>query len=255
MKLLHLDIETRPALVRVWSAWKPHIDVDQIVEPTSVLCFTAMWHDDPDNLIFAKAQKVDSHEFREMIRAIHFLLHEADAVCHFNGDSFDLPMLHQEFVRMGLHAPPKIPSIDLRKVCKEKFRPTSGRLAFIGPYFKIGKKVEHEGWPLWNKCLDPQNPGHVDAWHRMEEYNKQDVVLLRKLYVTLRSWLPHSFNAALYEPNAQGKVLCRVCASPNMKKDGLRKTAAFAYQRWQCRNCGAYSQSRKREANLSVEVR
>lgn len=246
MKLLHFDIETRPATVRVWSIYKPHIDVDQILEPTSVLCFAALWDgDSPDKVIFAKSQRVDSHEFRQMIRLIHKLLTEADAVCHFNGDSFDLPMLNQEFTRMGLPPVPKIHSIDLKKVVWANYRLVSSRLKFVAPYFGIGQKVEHEGWPLWNKCL----AGDQDAWRRMQEYNIGDVVLLPDLYKVLRPWIKPHPNMALF---GAPKRSCPTCGSVKLDSRGLRRTHAHVYRRLQCRDCGAWSRERARDKSVAT---
>lgn len=244
MKLLHFDIETRPAKVYVWSIWKPHIDVDQIIEPTSVLCFAALWHgDSADKVIYRRAQRVDSADFREMVRTIHKLLSEADAVCTFNGDSFDLPMLNQEFARLGFGPVPPIPSIDLKTAFSENFRLVSNRLKFGAPYFlgRNRKKVEHEGWPLWIKCLE----GDSEAWARMREYNIGDVTLMPDLYEVLRPFIKRHPNMGLYVNGLSGVKYCTKCGSGNVEQRGWRKTQAYTYPRFYCRSCKGWSIGRK----------
>ncbi len=176
MKLLMIDIETTPALVHVWSLFNQNISVDQVVKPTSVLCFAAKWYGD-DKVMFHAAVHQDGPAFKAMIKAAHKLLSEADAVCHFNGTTFDIPRLNTEFLKLGMAPPPPIPQIDLKKVVMTKFAMTSSKLAFVGPFLQIGAKVSHEGWPLWTGCMD----GDTASWRKMEEYNRQDVVLLEKL--------------------------------------------------------------------------
>ena len=40
-----------------------------------------------------------------MIKGIHKLLDECDAVIHYNGSKFDIPTLNKEFLLHGLHPP------------------------------------------------------------------------------------------------------------------------------------------------------
>lgn len=104
MNLLFLDIETSPAEVLVWDLFKPHIGPDQVIRPTSVLCFAARWYGKPGT-IFRRSLRQRGAEFNDMIRAAHQLLSEADAVCHYNGLFFDIPRLNAEFLRLGLKPP------------------------------------------------------------------------------------------------------------------------------------------------------
>lgn len=246
MRLLHIDIETRPAKVYTWTLRKQTISVDQIIEPTSLLCFTAMWHDEPDKLIFYKSVRPEGIDYRNMVKAAHALLTEADAVCHFNGTTFDLPRLNQEFLLQGLPPTPPIPQIDLKRVIMSKFDMISSRLAFAGPYLKLGKKVEHEGWMLWVKCL----AGEKEAWEKMEAYNKQDVVLLRKLYVKTLPWIDAKFhpNRNLYGDacnNLDG--VCPRCESTRFQHRGYKVASTYIYKQLHCLDCGHWFKRRGRE--------
>ena len=253
MKLLFLDIETSPAVVYTWDLFKPHISVDQIITPTSLLCFSARWHDE-EEVQFFSSKKRSGPEFDKMIRAAHRLLSAADAICHYNGISFDIPRLNQEFLRLGLAPPPPTAQIDLKKVVMTKFGMISSKLAFVGPYLEIGEKIRHEGWPLWIDCLANEK----DAWRKMEAYNRQDVVLLAKLYEKLLPWIDGHPNMNLFVDDGQEIVLprCKNCGSEKIRKQGFKRTSTNVYQQVQCCVCGTWARFRTVDKNFpKVQVR
>jgi hypothetical protein len=43
MKTLYLDIETTPIKAYVWGLWDQNVSINQIIEPTEMLCFGARW--------------------------------------------------------------------------------------------------------------------------------------------------------------------------------------------------------------------
>jgi hypothetical protein len=240
MKLLHLDIETTPALVYTWALFNQNISIDQVVEPTSVLCFSAKWHGEKEVMYFRSRSRTGP-EFKAMLRAAHKLLSEADAVCHYNGNSFDVPRLNQEFLRLGLPPPPPIQNIDLKKVVMSKFSMTSSKLAFVGPYLGLGEKEKNEGWALWIACLKNE----PNAWRKMMSYNKQDVVLLEKLYNKILPWIDAHPNMNLF--GSEEDPVCPNCGSKKLERRGLRRTATYIYKRLQCMGCGRWARQRQRD--------
>jgi uncharacterized protein YprB with RNaseH-like and TPR domain len=236
LKLLFIDIETTPCIAMTWGLRKQNISVEQIVEPTSVLCFAAKWRDKRE-VIFRKSTVRSGDEFDSMIREAHTLLWNADAVCHFNGESFDIPRLNAEFLRLGLPPPPPIPQIDLKKTAMRKFGTVSSRLAFLGPYLNIGEKVHHEGWPLWTGCLknDPK------SWRTMEKYNRQDVVLLERLYDRILPWIDGHPNMNWYTVGGNN---CPTCGHSTLIRRGYRRTRVQIYQRYVCGHCDAWCSAR-----------
>lgn len=248
MKLLFIDIETSPALVHTWALHKQDISIDQIVKPTSLLCFSAKWADEKE-VLFHKSVKQEGRDFDRMVRAAHKLLNEADAVCHFNGCTFDIPRLNQEFLRLGLPPPPTAHQIDLKRVVMTKFSIVSSKLAFLGPYLKIGQKVANEGWPLWTKCLD----GDKDAWAKMETYNRGDVTLLEKLYYKLLPWIDGHPNLNLYTDSE--KPVCTNCGSEKLQARGIQFNQTLTYKRYQCQSCGKWVRARFCNKHPKTEVR
>ncbi len=246
-KALLLDLETSPVVAYTWTLRPDVISVEQVIEPSSILCWAAKWRGD-DKLLFAKSQERSGPSFKAMIRQMHSLLSEADCIVTYNGLGFDAPRLNNEFVRLGLPPPPPVPHVDLFRTVRSKFDFTSGKLAFVGPYLKIGEKVKHAGWDLWKGCLD----GDRESWRLMELYNKQDVLLLEKLYDKLLPWIDGHPNMNLVAETEN--LVCPNCGSDKVQRRGVFRGATYVYRRYQCSSCGRWSRGRTREKTEPVAL-
>lgn len=236
-RILVIDIETSPALVYVWGLFKQNIAINQIVEPTRVICFAAKWIGE-DQVIFAGE---DNLTHREVIQRAFELLDQADAVITFNGDNFDIPHLNREFMEYGLGRPAPFQSIDLYKVVKKHHRFLSNKLAWITMRLELSGKLEHEGFDLWRRCLD----GDPAAWAVMMAYNGRDVVTTEELYRELLVWIDNHPNMNLFKPPSD-IPLCPKCGEDALQKRGTRKTKVSVFQRYQCQACGSWPSSGKR---------
>lgn len=230
-KILVLDIETKPAVAYVWRTFKENIGYEQIIEPGGMISFAAKWVGEKETFFYSDW----THSHGEVVRAAHELLSEADAVVTYNGDKFDLPKLHGEFILEGLAPPPPVTSIDVVKHVR-KLGFVMNRLAFIGPLLKVGAKVKHEGFELWAKVLE----GDEKAQAKMEKYNIQDVVLLEKLYAKIKPFIRNHPNMA-DQPHGS----CGACGSTRVHSRGYRRTKAFRIQRLQCQSCGSWSDGKR----------
>ena len=101
MKLLMLDIETSPNTAHIWGLRDQYISPDHLLESSYVLCWAAKWYGSKE-VMFSSVQDTKP---KFMLRKIHDLISEADAVCHYNGTRFDIPVLNKEFLLHHL-APP-----------------------------------------------------------------------------------------------------------------------------------------------------
>src|SRR3546814_14965549 len=119
-----------------------------------------------------------------MIRSIHGLLSEADAVVGYNSDKFDLAKLNGEFLLLGLKPVPPLTSIDLLKTVR-KMGFIMNRLAYIGPLLRIGAKIKHEGFDLWVRVM----AGNEKAQAKIRQYNIQDKVITENLYLKIRPFI------------------------------------------------------------------
>lgn len=228
MKLLHLDIETAPHRVYAWGLWGQDIHPDNIVEPGYTLCWAAKWHGSREVLF----ESVHKSKPKTMIKRIHALMSEADALCHYNGSKFDIPILNQEFLFHGLAPPDPSESIDLLKTARSRFRLPSNKLDYVAKRLCVGGKVQHKGMELWRDCMD----GDDSAWRVMERYNKQDVKLLERVYNALTPWIVHHPNLALYQDD--NRPACTNCGSHHVQSRGTEKTRTQIYRRYKCMKCG-----------------
>src|SRR5699024_2686099 len=48
VRILTLDIETRPHTAHVFSLWRQNIGLNQLMERGHVMCFVAKWYDSPE---------------------------------------------------------------------------------------------------------------------------------------------------------------------------------------------------------------
>lgn len=190
MRVLALDIETAPNQVAVFSLKQTYINPRYIMADGYVMCFTAKWLGEKE-VFFAKSP--DGH--KKMLRQIHRLLSQADAVTHYNGRKFDIPTLNAEFLLHGMPPVPNLVQIDLFPLVRRSFNFPSYKLDYVCKRLGLGSKVAHDGWEMWKACMNKRHDGHAKAWISMEKYNRGDVRLLEKLYVHLRPWfeVTHGF--------------------------------------------------------------
>lgn len=220
----------------MWGLFNQNIGINQIIGNSEVLCWSAKWHGS-DETYFSSIERTSK---KRMLKEIFKLLEEADAVVSYNGKSFDLKILNKEFALQGWARPSPYKNIDMLQVVRTQFRFTSNKLGYIGPQFQLGGKTKHAGHELWLNCMNPKSADYHDSWAKMEEYNIQDVHLLESLYDRLRGWIPHHpSHSAL-----QNDHVCPNCGGVHLQKRGTAITTTLAYQRWQCKGCGAWSRSK-----------
>lgn len=240
MKILALDIETRPNMAMVWDLWQRNVPPSAVTQATAMLCWAAKWITDPE----IHFRSTFHHGRDEMIQVMHSLLDEADAVVHYNGQKFDIPYINMEFVRLGLGPPSPYQQIDLLKVVRKSFNFPSNKLALVSKELGLEGKIENEGFPLWVKCMNDD----PDAWERMKGYNIRDTELLEDLYFKLRPWatsLP-SYGSL------RGADICPACGSSRLESRGYQYTKTARYHRYQCKDCGKWSRSTKRNSGTGI---
>jgi rubredoxin len=232
-----LDIETAPHLAAIWGLYDQNVATNQIIKPGYTLCWAAKWYGEKQ-VMFSSI--LDGP--RAMVRGVHKLLSECDAVCHYNGTKFDIPTLNKEFLLLGLTPPAPYKQIDLLKTARRQFRLASNKLDYVASQLGLGSKVKHKGFDLWLECMAKK----PEAWRTMRKYNKQDVALLESVYERLLPWIKGHPNVSAYV----GARCCPSCGSEKSQARGWGIAQSKRYKRLQCTACGTwYRQQRAEKAD------
>jgi hypothetical protein len=229
MKILFLDLETRPNLAYVWGLWDQNVGINQLVASTEVICFGARWHGQK-KVIF---KSVHHHGKKEMLDELHALMEEADVLVGWNSQAFDSKHIKREFVENGYLPPSPYKELDLMRVVRSQFKFPSNKLDYVSQKLGVGSKVKHSGFDLWIACM----AGDKKAWKEMKEYQIQDVNLLIDLYEILKPWIKNHPHVSLHDGDGDG---CSNCGSHDLQKRGLARTTTSQYQRYQCNGCGKW---------------
>ncbi len=246
IKILYIDIETAPTLVYTWTLFPKYISIDDVQTAGYTMCWAAMW--DGEREVHFSSMFKDGEE--AMLKKIHKLLDEADAVVHYNGTKFDIPTLNREFIRHGMEPPSHYHQIDLLKTVRKQFKFQSSKLDFVCQQLGLGGKVKHKGMSLWYGCME----GDKRAWKQMESYNKRDVKILHKLYKNILPWIHNHPNVGMWIDDPQRPV-CSNCGSQNLQRKGTQyNTKASSYDRYKCNSCGTPLRARLQSKPTSQNV-
>ena len=249
-RVLFYDIETSLMPVAVFQlAHNDWIDPSSILEERYIICASWMWEGETEihsvsTLDNPRRYKKNPHDDTHVVEMLHKVLSEADVLIGHNSDSFDKRYIDTRILIHGLSPLPPINSIDTYKVAKSKLLLASNKLDYIGKLLGVGKKM-HTSHNLWLRVLQ----GDPEAVKEMVIYNKQDVVLLRKVFLKLRPYCANHINRELF-----GDIGCPRCGSQDVQSRGTHKAITRSYQRWQCQDCGGWFRTLKAE-NASTKYR
>ncbi len=236
-KILIFDIETAPNLGYIWGMYEQN--VIEFKNEWYMLSFTAKWLGEsaktyalPDYHNY----KPGSENDKELVKQLWKLFDEADIVIAHNGDEFDIKKANARFSYHQLPPPSPYKTVDTKKVAKKYFSFNSNSLNNLGKHLGLGEKIDTGGFKTWKGCMD----GDKKSWATMKKYNKQDVILLEKVYLRLLPWMNgHPVLGALQN---NGEI-CPKCGSKHLQKRGIAVTKTGRYVRYQCQGCGGWGRS------------
>jgi len=238
-RILLYDIENFPNIAYVWGKYEQNAIA--FVRERMICSIAWKWlgQKKTHSLILPdysdyKPQDPDS---RKLVTEFHKIITTADVTIAHNGDRFDDKMLNAEFLKTGLEPPTPRKTIDTLKIARRNFRLNSNRLNDLGELLGVGRKVKHEGFGLWRKCME----GDTAAWKHMRKYNEQDVRLLERVYLKLRPW--HSSHPDLTRFTQESG--CPVCHSKNLSPRGWVFLSKSRKPRFMCKDCGKWSTGAK----------
>lgn len=250
LKVLLLDIETLPNEAYVWQVWKENIYPEKLKKEWFMLSWSAKWLGQKRiySEILSK-EEIKREDDSSILVNLRSLIDEADVLITHNGDRFDIPAINTRFIMNDIKPPSPPRSIDTLKICRRLFKFNHNTLNSVARNLGVGEKTEHKGFKLWGDC----KRGNRDALRLMKKYNKNDVIILEKVYEKLKPFVPNHPNLSVNEDD----LSCRSCGSTNVEKRGFRYTNISKFQRYVCNDCGSWSSARqnlKNKEQMSVTV-
>lgn len=234
-RVLLFDIETSPNIAYIWGKYEQDA-LGDFVKERQIISVAWKWLGQKEvhalSLPMYPEYKKDRDNNERLVLAIHALFSEADVLIGHNVREFDIRFANAEFLAHGLKPPPPYKSVDTLLIARSKFRFNSNKLGDLGKRLGLGEKVTTGGFGLWAGCLR----GDRKSWDKMVEYNKQDVVLLEKVYLKLRPW-------ATTHPNMNEidqSLRCPSCRSVSVQRRGWSTSSAGRVPRMQCTDCGKW---------------
>jgi DNA polymerase elongation subunit (family B) len=245
-RILIFDLETAPNLAYVWDMYEQNVIANK--QERYILSVSYKWLHEKKVYSYAlpdfKLYKKDPTNDRELVKELRFLFDEADIVIAHNGNEFDIKMANAAFLRHGLRPPSPFRSIDTLKILRSNFRLNSNKLNDVGELLGIGEKVETGGWKLWEGCIR----GDKSAWEKMVRYNKNDVILLEKVYLKLRGWMNQHPSLNSFS----GVDNCPSCGSDHLHARGWSYSNLSRRKRYQCQNCGRWSSGTAEKIGIKI---
>jgi uncharacterized protein YprB with RNaseH-like and TPR domain len=234
-KILLFDLETTPLVAYTWGLWDQNIGLNQIIEESTILSWSAKWLGDDKVMYEDVYGQKNLRDDKEILEKLLKLIEEADIVVGHNSDSFDVKVMNARVIKNGLKPPSSYKRMDTKKMAKKHFRFLSNKLQYLTDSLcDTYKKSEHgkfPGFSMWKECLN----NNKEAFKEMREYNILDVTSLEELFVKMLPWESASiFNS--YKNNDS----CS-CGSTSFKKNGFYHTTTAKYQKYKCKKCGAES--------------
>lgn len=237
-KILFLDIETAPSQVYVWGLYDQNVGLNQVIKDGYMLSWSAKWLGDKrvmqDCLMNWPLFQKEPTNDRAITLTIWRLLDEADIVVAHNGINFDIKWLNALFLKHNMKPPSSYKVVDTLTEAKGIGRFLSNKLEFLVKKLDVGEKVKTEGFELWLACM----AGSRKAWQIMMHYNKQDVVILEKLYLKLRPFMKKHPNVALYSDDVNKRNGCKGCGGNRFKITRFAYTETGKFHRFACLDCG-----------------
>lgn len=234
-RILLYDIETAYTVGAVWGLYEQN--VAKVLREPYIITVSWKWLDEDkihvtsirDFPLYKKNKRSD----KSLVELMWGLFDEADVIIAHNGNSFDQKWTYARFVVNGMTPPSPSVYIDTKLVAKSKFRFNSNSLNSLAGYFGFGEKLDTD-IDLWVDCIENDLKS---AWDKMERYNKQDVVLLEKVYLRMRPFMTNHPNMNLLQNTL---MACPICGTGKLTKHKLRPTRSGLKQQYQCRSCGSY---------------
>jgi len=226
-KVILFDIENSPITSYTWAMFDTNV-ID-IKKDWELLSFSYKELGQKKATCITRLDFVDPTD-KSLTKALWDVLNGADILIAHNANEFDVKKANAKFLewKLGPVSPSHV--IDTLKIARRYFKLSSNKLDELGKILKVGRKVKHEGFSLWLKCMASDEK----AFKKMARYNNEDVQLLERVYLKLRPWMQAHPNLGQIEQEFSS---CPKCKSTKLVKRGFGYTKTTTYQRYFCTSC------------------
>ena len=231
IKRLFFDIETSPMVVYSWRiGYNLSITPDNIINEWKIICISYKWEHENEVKHFTWDENQDE---KQMLIDFINIANQADELVAHNGDRFDIKKIRTRCVFHRIPMFPKYRTLDTLTKSKSAFNFSSNKLDYIAKFLGVGAKLQHEGFPMWVKCLQNDKQALKD----MVKYCDMDIVVLEDVFLTLQSYIKPNTHAGVVVGGT--KRDCPICASSNvslLKNDVTEKGTISRVM--ECQSCG-----------------
>jgi uncharacterized protein YprB with RNaseH-like and TPR domain len=249
-KMLFFDIETSLANVLGFIDHRNQINVlgENIINSSKIVSWAGQWlFEEPFGDVMTPKEAINGDP-RRIVKNLWNALDEADIVVTYNGKTFDVPYANTFFALYGLGQPSQFAHIDMYNVVKKKLYIKPATLDNVCQTYGLPPKIRTTN-KLWHDCFF----GDQDALNEMFTYNKQDVVILKDLYLYLRPFIGAHPNLAFYLKDVN-KLVCPVCGAQTLTK--LIKpytTLLNVFDAFRCDSCNSIGHGRKNTTDSDLK--
>ncbi len=187
-RFLICDIETMATLAYVYEQWKANVVATE--KDWFMVSFAFKWYGEPDPIQFVslpdkKSWRRDPEDDKHIVKRLMGLFEEADAVCAYNAQGFDVPKLQGRMFYHGFTPTSSFQVVDPLLIIRKHFKLLSNSLKEVARYLGLDtQKLDSVGFDTWRACMK----GDPDAWLRLREYNERDVEVLEEIYERVQPW-------------------------------------------------------------------
>ena len=244
-KILLWDIERSHSVVGTFGMYNTTIHYGSVLKHSSIIC--GAWKFLGEKKIYTSSITDNKSIFKKdrgddyyVVSALKQAIESADVIVAHYGDKFDLKFFNTRCLYHGIAPVAKPITIDTYKVAKKHFLFDFNKLDYLGQYLSVGSKLKTDN-SMWLAVINPKVDHHsaIKKVEEMVKYNKQDVILLEKVYLKLHPFMDNHPNANLF---IESKVpVCPNCSSVHLHSRGYRRTRSSIFKRYNCQDCGAWS--------------
>jgi len=235
IKRLFFDIETGYYILKIKTFqlknFQKYFNWKDIEREKEIICISYKWQyeDKVYTLDWRNGEK-------QMLKDFIKILGEADEIIGHNGDKFDLRFLRARCLARGVLMFPTYRTLDTLKKSRSSFLFASNALGYLLKYTEVGGKIEHEGMPMWEKCVEGTLEESEEALQKMIEYCEGDVIGLSDFYAVISPFITHNNNFAVLVGG--DKWDCPECASKDVELHHTYTTAMGIIRRqMKCNDC------------------